>query len=352
MSFEDQLSALSETAKEQRNHLATEEAVKTAVILRLIHALGYNPYDPKEVVPEFTADVGIKKGEKVDYAICLEGKVAMLIECKSPTTTLDIKCASQLFRYFSVTDARFALLTNGYQWQVFTDLEQPNKMDQRPFLQFDIANLDSTSTTELSKFQKSKFDVDNILQTAADLKYISALKKQFGEELETPSDELVTLLGKRVYDGRFTSSVHEQFRKLIKRSMHEVISTRVNARIKSALDYSTEDATTAAQEDEGNTAEIVTTAEEMDGYRTAMAIASKVIAPERIFIRDQKSYCGVLVDDNNRKPLVRLWFNSERTKYLGLFDGEDEDKIKIEKVTDLYKYSDRIIATAAKFAEA
>ena len=349
MSFEEQLSALSETAKEQRTHLATEEAVKTAVILRLIHALGYNPYDPKEVVPEFTADVGIKKGEKVDYAICMDGKVSMLIECKSPAVALDVRHASQLFRYFSVTDARFAFLTNGYQWQVFTDLDQPNKMDQRPFLQFDLSTLDTTSVTELSKFQRSKFDVENILKTASDLKYISALKKQFRDELESPSDDFVTLLGKRVYDGRFTNTVHDQFKNLIKRSLNEVIASRVNARIKSALDFSTEGAVSGIVEDETSASEIETTDEEIDGYRTSIAIASKVLDPERIFIRDQKTYCGVLVDDNNRKPLVRLWFNSDRVKYLGLFDGEEEEKVPVQKVTDLYRYADRIIATASKY---
>jgi len=212
MSFDEQLSALIETAKEQRAHLATEEAVKTAVVLRLLQALQYNPFDPKEVVPEFTADVGIKKGEKVDYAICVDGKVSILVECKSPNVDLDIKHASQLFRYFSVTDARFAMLTNGFQRQVFTDLDQPNKMDQRPFLQFDLEKMDSTSTAEIGKFQKSKFDIDNILKTASDLKYISAIKTQFLAELESPSDELVTLLGKRVYDGRFTGPLHDQFK--------------------------------------------------------------------------------------------------------------------------------------------
>ncbi|WP_084422086.1 type I restriction endonuclease [Henriciella litoralis] len=347
MSFDEQLSALVEAAKKQREHLATEEAVKTAVVLRLLQALQYNPFDPKEVVPEFTADVGIKKGEKVDYAICVDGQVSILIECKSPHLDLDIKHASQLFRYFAVTDARFAILTNGFQWQIFTDLDQPNKMDQRPFLQFDIERIDSALSMELGKFQKSKFNVDNILRTASDLKYISALKSQFLDELDTPSDELVSMLGKRVYDGRFTGAVHDQFKGLIKRSINEVIQSRVKDRIRSALDFSND---SGADEDEATESDVVTTPEEMDGFRTAVAIAAAVIDPDRIFMRDQKSYCGVLVDDNNRKPLVRLWFNSDTTKYLGLFDGEAEEKVRIDRVVDIYNFADRIRASAKKYA--
>lgn len=45
-----------------------------------ISALGYDVFNPTEVIPEFTADVGTKKGEKVDYAIKKDDKIIILIE--------------------------------------------------------------------------------------------------------------------------------------------------------------------------------------------------------------------------------------------------------------------------------
>lgn len=347
MAFEDRLRALSTKAIEQRAYLATEEAVKMAIISPLFQALEYDPSDPKEVIPEYTADVGIKKGEKVDYAISIQDSIGIVVECKGPNAQLELKHASQLYRYFSVTNARFAILTNGFDWQIYTDLDEPNKMDARPFLSFDLLELSPSAITELSKFQKSVFNVDKILKTAEDLKYVSAIKKEFQAELVSPSDDFVAMLTKRVYTGRLTASVQQQFSELVKRSLSEVLRDRVNARLSSALQHNIE---IPADEEPEEQYEIETTEVEWDGFRTAVAIASKVIDPSRITIRDQKSYCGVLIDNNNRKPLVRLWFNSPNIKYLGLFDGEDEDKVQVGGPVDLYKFADRIRETARRYA--
>jgi len=73
-----------------------------------INVLGYDVFDPTEVVPEFTADIGTKKGEKVDYAIMKDGKPIILFECKWSGADLNKEHASQLHRYFSCC-ARCAL---------------------------------------------------------------------------------------------------------------------------------------------------------------------------------------------------------------------------------------------------
>ena len=347
MSFDEKITTLVDRANQQRAHLLTEEAMKTAIILPMLQALEFDIFDPTEVIPEFTADVGIKRGEKVDYAIKIGGAIAILLECKSPNQDLDPKHMSQLFRYFSVTDARFAVLTNGFEWEFYTDLDAPNRMDKHPFLAFSLVNMDRASTNELGKFRKSTFDVDSILSTATELKYVSALKGILKQEFDNPSPELVSLIGRQVYSGVFTARVAEQFQIRVKRSLSEVIRDRVNARLSSALQHNFDDP--PVDEDE-QVEEIETTEEEWDGYRVAVAIASQIIDPSRIAIRDQRSYCGVLVDDNNRKPLVRLWFNSPTTRYLGLFDGETEERVSVKTPTDLYKFADRIRATASKYA--
>lgn len=348
MSFDEKLKDLSARIESQRQILLTEEAMKTAIILKMLSALEYDVFDPREVIPEFTADVGIKKGEKVDYAISIGGRISILIECKGPNAPLDLKYASQLYRYFSVTDAKFAILTNGYDWEFYTDLDEPNRMDKRPFLAFNLTDIDATSAAELGRFRKSNYDVAAILSTAKRLKYISALKNRLREEFDNPSDEFVAFFGRQIYDGMFTANVRQEFAPLVKRSVSEVIRDRVNARLKSALLQNT----TEAPDDEIDLEEkdeIETTEDEWDGFRIAVAIAARVIDPSRVIIRDQKSYCGVLVDNNNRRPLLRMYFNSQTTRYLGLFDGNVEEKVAVSSPVDLYRYADRICATAEKY---
>lgn len=348
MSFDEKLKDLSVRIESQRQMLQTEEAMKTAIILKMLSALEYDVFDPSEVIPEFTADVGIKKGEKVDYAIQIGGRISILIECKGPSTPLDLKHASQLYRYFTVTDAKFAILTNGYDWEFYTDLDEPNRMDKRPFLAFSLNDIDATSAAELSRFRKSVYDVAAILSTAKRLKYISALKSRLKEEFDNPSEEFVAFFGRQIYDGMFTANIRQEFTPLVKRSVSEVIRDRVNARLKSALLQNTSE---VPEEDIDleEKSEIETTEDEWDGFRIAVAIAARVIDPSRVVIRDQRSYCGVLIDNNNRRPLLRMYFNSPTTRYLGLFDGEIEEKVAVRAPVDLYRYADRICATAEKY---
>ena len=136
MDFIDKIQELSARIPKQLNHIQTEEATKNALVMPFISALGYNVFDPTEVTPELCADVGVKKGEKVDYAILREGKPIILFECKHHAADLGKVHASQLYRHFSVTEARFSVLTNGLVYGFYTDLEAPNKMDERPFFEF------------------------------------------------------------------------------------------------------------------------------------------------------------------------------------------------------------------------
>ena len=140
MDFIDQLKQFSKRVESMKDSIQTEEATKTAIIMPFFAMLGYDVFNPQEFVPEFTADVGIKKGEKVDYAIIKEGEPVILIECKSIQENLD-RHDSQLFRYFGTTTAKFAILTNGLIYRFYTDLDSPNKMDDDP-LQFGEFRLD------------------------------------------------------------------------------------------------------------------------------------------------------------------------------------------------------------------
>ncbi|TDH39235.1 restriction endonuclease [Pseudohoeflea suaedae] len=346
---EQSLRLLSERIKEHSSQMSTEEAVKTSIVLPFLSLLGFDVFNPLEVIPEFTADAVGKKGEKVDYAIKIDDDIQILIECKPIATTLEKKHLDQLYRYFSVTKAKFAILTNGRTFNFYTDLEEPNKLDTRPFMIFEMSDLQPNLINELRKFEKSSFDVDAILATAERLKYTSSMKREISALIESPTEEFVKLVAGSVYDGRLTAQVKEMLMGIAKVAFREVIMDSVKSRLNSAL-ADTEPTIEENETTTDKTEEIITTEEEREGYMIAKAIAREVIAPSRIFIRDARSYCAVLVDNNNRKPLARLHLNRS-VKYLGLFDNEVEDKVLIGSLDDIYNYAERIRKTAAKYVD-
>jgi len=346
---EENLKTIAERVKEHSETMLTEEAVKTAVILPFLRALGYDIFNPAEVIPEFTADAVGKKGEKVDYAIRIDGEIRILFECKPITTELDQKHLDQLYRYFSVTDAKFAVLTNGRYFRFYTDLDSANKLDSRPFLNFDVTDYNQSTLNELKKFERASFNIDNILATAERLKYVSAIKQKIASEIEDPSEGFVRLLCSDVYTGRVTAAVMDNLKSVTKSAFREYISDTVKSRLSNALQTTTEndkqespDASFATESD------IVTTEEEIEGFMIVKAIAREVIPVDRIIMRDAKTYCAILVDDNNRRPLVRMHFNRTQ-KQIGLFDEGADERVNIDRIDDIYNFSDRIKATASKY---
>ena len=208
MEFGDRLNALATKVQNQKEAIQTEEATKNAFIMPFISSiLGYDVFNPLEVVPEFIADVGLKRGEKIDYAIMRDGEVQILLECKASVGNLRIEHASQLFRYFAVTNARIAVLTNGQVYQFYTDLDAPNRMDEKPFLVLDLADIDESIVPELKKLTKENFDLESIINAAEELKYVGAIKRAISSQFKEPSDEWVKFLTARVYEGSFTQRV-------------------------------------------------------------------------------------------------------------------------------------------------
>jgi len=364
MEFEERLAALATKVQNQREAIQTEEATKNAFVMPFISTiLGYDVFNPLEVVPEFTADVGVKRGEKVDYAIMRDGEVQILIECKKSTEPLKIEHASQLFRYFSVTNARIAVLTNGEVYNFYTDLDAPNKMDDRPFLVLDLADIDETLLPELSKLTKDVFDLDSVISAAEELKYVGSIKRAIAAQFREPEEDFVRLFTTRVYDGRFTQEARTQFTTLVAKASKQFLNEQVNDRLKTALgaSYSAPvgaeapaeamTSAAAAEDDLDRDTEIETTLEELEGYQIVKAIACSEVKPDRIAHRDQKSYFAVLLDDNNRKPIARLWFNGKKQKYLGLFDEHKiETKHPIENLDDIYLHAAAIREATQRFA--
>jgi hypothetical protein len=351
MGYEEKISALAKRLPELIDHLQTEESTKNALVMPFLAALGYDIFNPQEVVPEFVADVGTKKGEKVDYAILADGNPVILIECKKADQDLSQADMSQLYRYFSVTKARIGILTNGVSYRFFSDLEEANKMDERPFLELSLEDLRPSALSEIRRLTKESFDLDHMLGRAEALKYTSEMLRVLADQAADPDEELVRFFFARVRPGmRFTAAMKETFTPLVAAAFQEYVKEKVNARLRSAL----QSEAAAEQRSELPTQEvekngIVTTEEELEGYRVVKAIVCRLVAPDRVTYRDQRTYMSVLLDDNNRKTICRLWFNAKR-KYLGVLDAEkNETRAHVESASDIYQHADRLIEVVERY---
>lgn len=366
MSIAEKMAALAKRVPELRDKLETEEATKNALVMPFLTALGYDVFDPSEVLPEFTADVGIKKGEKVDYAIMRDDHPVILIECKRVSVDPRTAQHSQLYRYFSVTKARVGIVTNGIKYHFYSDIDEPNKLDEKPFLELDLLDLREPALTELSKLAKANFDEVSFVDAAAELKYLSEIKAILVKQYDAPEEDFGRWFFGRINPGKhFRGSQKDQFMGLLKTALHQFVREKLRQKFDSALGEDTsapaaaappaqEAGTVPAAASEREDAEaddngVVTTDEELEGYFIVKSIIREVVAAERVAMRDTKSYFGVLLDDNNRKPICRLHFNRKQ-KYLGLFDSEkNEERIAIETLDDVFKHRQRLTATAKAY---
>lgn len=341
MDLEEQLKAFILRIPKLSESIGTEEATKTALIMPFLNIMGYNVFDPTEVIPEFTADHGTKKGEKVDYAIILNNQPMILIECKSVDFELNNHQASQLFRYYSVTNAKVGILTNGIIYRFFSDLNSPNKMDDKPFLEVDLLNMRDKDFREIKRFTKEKFDPDNLSSIAISLKYTSEILQILQNELNNPSDEFVKFFARQVYTGPIKKNVLDKFRVIVKEARVQFINEKINDRLKMAMSDQNPEEEDPIDEPEDNHG-IITTEEEKEGFYIVRAILRSVVDSNRVSMRDTKSYCGILLDDNNRKPICRFNFNTSN-KSLSIFDEQrKEQKNVISDISEIYDYADNL----------
>lgn len=357
MDFKDSIKQISERIDTLKANLPTEEATKTALIMPFINALGYDVFNPLEVLPEMCCDIGTKKGEKIDYAIMRDGEPIILIECKHWEQDLNLH-DNQLLRYFNVSKAKFGVLTNGITYRFYTDLSEPNIMDEKPFLEINMLDLKDTQIEELKKFHKSYFDVDMILSSASELKYMGELRTVIGKEFTNPSPDFVRFFGKQVYDGVFTSKVLEQFSTLVKRTIsnyvNDIISDRLKAAIKddgSPTEQETPPERQPKNEEEQPGNEMIITAEEMEAFCIVKSILKKVCPAERITYKPTKVYLAVLIDNNVYKTVCRFWYfrQSRRNTLAIVGENKKEMDYRLDSINEIYNHADALIEAAKKY---
>lgn len=368
MDIADSLERMATKVAQTKEMIQTEEATKTSLVMPFIQeVLGYNVFDINEVVPEFIADVGLKKGEKIDYAILHGGEVSILVECKKISQPLNIDNASQLFRYFHVTNARIAILTNGQQWQFYTDLDTPNKMDSKPFMELDLLDIDPVLVPQVARHSKSDFDLDSVLNAAEELKYVSAVKRVMLTQLKEIEPDFANLFIGRIHQGRVTAKIREQLTPVIQAGIQQFVRDQVNERLQRALtngdspaqlspaastilvEASGVESADDSGDDEGEPSGIETTEAEIQGLLVVRALLGEVVDMERIVMRDAKSYCAILLDNNNRQPIARLWFNRSQW-YLGTFDeAKKETRNPIGGIADMYGFKSALRETIERY---
>lgn len=331
-----------------------EAMTKQFLVLPFLHALGYDIFSPSEVVAELTSDVGTKKGEKIDYAIMRDGLPVIMIECKPLGMPLDAGKCNQLYRYFTThPSARIGVLTDGARYMFFTDLDQPNIMDPKPFMEIDLSDFSDRYLSELQKLSKANWDINGALSSASSLKYVSTVKKIFSEEVAAPSEGFVRHFAGRAHDGPVTAKVREQFASIVRRAVQEYINDQINSRLDLAKVADLAGPADAMQETDAQDAggDIVTTEEELTAFIIVKTIVRQTLNPSRVTMRDAKSYCAILCDDNNRRPLCRLYFNSKK-KSVGIFDAEKkEERVPISSLDDIFLCTDKLREVAAVYAK-
>ncbi|MDD3404931.1 MAG: type I restriction endonuclease [Paludibacteraceae bacterium] len=344
MDFKDAVLQIADRYEKNKDNIATEEATKNSLILPMIQALGYNIFEPQEVKPEYTCDAPTKNGDKVDYAIFQSGKPILLIECKHCAVNLDAH-DKQLYKYFTPSKARFALLTNGVRYKFFTDLERSNIMDEKPFLDIDITDLKETDIEQLKKFHKSYFNESDILSTAELLQKTLAIKSVIEQDFVNPSEEFVRYFTKSINDGKYSAKLIEQCTPIVKKAILAYINDVIQDRLTNAIEQNAEpaqEATENASDSDG----IITTDEEIDAFLIVKNILRKDIDVSRITYKDFKAYFLIYIDDNRWKWICRLSLK-QYSKRIAFQDGQ-YDWTQIESIDDIYKYSEQLSAALHK----
>lgn len=364
MDFKDQILQLAERIQKQKDSIATEEATKTAFIMPMIAALGYDVFNPFEVIPELDCDLIKKKGEKIDYAIMKDESPIILIECKHCKQDLNLH-DTQLQKYFVASKARFGVLTNGIEYRFYTDLEKINIMDEKPFLIVDMLELSDADIEQLKKFHKSYYNEEDVLSTANELKYTTEIKSILNNEFSSPTPEFVRFFARQAYtSGQITSKVIDMFTPLVKKSISSIINDIISDRLNTAIKNGEQTSDTLQMPDNTsintsteNTEEklpdgvvymdkesgVVTTQEELDAYNIVRSILRKSVDVARITYRDYKSYFVVNLDNSQWFWICRISIGA-RKKQIGipLDNYKSCEWLQIDSIDDIFKYAGKL----------
>ncbi|MCC5614166.1 restriction endonuclease subunit R [Nostoc sp. CHAB 5836] len=309
-----------------------EEATKMALIVPFLSALGYDVYDPSEVMPEYVADFATKKAgqfEKVDYALAINGTKVMLVEAKACGKKAEAH-DGQLSRYFNgLLTTKVAIVTNGIEYRFFTDLRDKNVMDKEPFFTFNILEYDTKDIDNLKFFHRDNFEVTAITNHAEEMVYVKGMTHLLGNLLRSPSEEFVrflvaelgTLAPSYEIQGRITGKVIDKFKPIVKKSIQgslvELMTRSLSQEITQPVELEVEqEIEEEEKQQESQDSKLVTTAEEIEAFEKIKAITQTSRSYNfELQYKDTASYFGI----NLGKPtwwFLRLYLSSQKKSFI------------------------------------
>lgn len=338
MGFTEDITKLSEQIRKRVDQVVGEEATKMALIVPFLNALGYDIYDPTEVMPEYVADFATKKAgqfEKVDYALAINGTIVMLVEAKARGQKAEAH-DGQLSRYFNgLLKTKVAIVTNGTEYRFFTDLRDKNFMDKEPFFSFNVLQYDLKDIENLKFFHRDNFDAAAISRQAEEMVYVKGMTHLIGNLLRSPSEEfvrfLVTELGKVALSyevqGRITNKVIEKFEPIVKKSVQSSLLELMTRSLSQEMAQTVETDNTSksaeveeieeeVQEQEPEEAKLVTTDEEIEAFEKIKAIVeTSAIYRLEVKYKDTINYFGVNLGKNNWW-FLRLYLSAQKKSFI------------------------------------
>jgi predicted type IV restriction endonuclease len=382
MVFSDDIAKVSEQVRKRADLVTGEESTKMGLIVPFFSALGYDVFDPTEVIPEFVADFAIKKAgqfEKVDYAIAINGVIVMIVEAKARDQKPEAH-DGQVKRYFNgLLATRVAIVTNGLEYRFFTDLRHENVMDDEPFFSFNILDYDQKQIENLKFFHRDNFDSAIIKRHAEEMVYLKGMTQLVDNLLRSPSDDFIRFLVSQLSTiapnyaiaGRVTNKVVDKFRPIVKKSIQsslvDLMTQSINREIgqPGAVSTEPEEIETEEIQDEQDleSEKVETTAEELEAFEKVKAIANRSTANGlEVKYKDVISYFGINVGKTTwwflrfylspkkksfvtRLPVneVRALASSFEVQEVSASMGDAASRIIISSVNDLDTLSDLIL---------
>ncbi|MDH1707018.1 type I restriction endonuclease [Acinetobacter johnsonii] len=341
--FINRLRSHIEHVKKVGDHCTTEETTKQALILPLLDILGFSPYDPTKVLAEFAADFpGVKSTERVDYALYCNGQPVMFIEAKPYVANLT-NHAPQLSRYFnSSLGVTIGAITNGKEWRFFTDLINPNVMDDKPFLTVDFTKNKAEDLTQLAEFKHDNFHVEKLRFFAEENQYIQQFKTVIKRSINEVDIDFVRYVAQqasipRQLNTKFLESIQPFVKQAVEQSISDTVvkglssptiitAQPVEQKVEETIEIVSESSTLADIVNSENE-RIVTTVDEQELSRIVIELFPEV----ELVAKDTESYFSVLFQNKNNRWLFRYDVNRKRPTIQFAVAIDDYRKKELER---------------------
>ena len=329
--------------KKVGGHCTTEETTKQALILPLLDILGFSPYDPTKVLAEFAADFpGVKSTERVDYALYCNGQPVMFIEAKPYVANLT-NHAPQLSRYFnSSLGVTIGAITNGKEWRFFTDLINPNVMDDKPFLTVDFTKNKAEDLTQLAEFKHDNFHVEKLRFFAEENQYIQQFKTVIKRSINEVDIDFVRYVAQqasipRQLNTKFLESIQPFVKQAVEQSISDTVvkglssptiitAQPVEQKVEETIEIVPESSTLSDIVNSENE-RIVTTVDEQELSRIVIELFPEV----ELVAKDTESYFSVLFQNKNNRWLFRYDVNRKRPTIQFAVAIDDYRKKELER---------------------